>query len=179
MEGNNMGIRNFDLKTINEVLLGQNLILNGLKMLQLGDQIYREKKVRAKKYFEELGAFVLSIDINGKGGSVSKDLSKHIEWPEYKCHFDMITNFGTSEHVSDHIVCFENMYYFCRKGGIIYSLVPREGFWNHGAHRGVHKYNTEFFAKWANEHSCEVIINRIVTREERACPDMILAVLKK
>ena len=161
------------------ILSSQNLEFSGLKMLQLGDQMYREKKIRAKKHFEDMGLFVLSIDINGQGESLPIDLSKPINWPQYKGYFDIVTNFGTSEHVSDHMTCFENIYYFCKNGGIMYNLVPREGCWNKGCHKHAHKYNTEFFKSWAGEHFCTILENRVVDSKERFRDDMVLAVLRK
>jgi hypothetical protein len=174
-----MGIRNFDLDILKDIMSKNNLSFNGLKMLQLGDQVYRDKKIRAKEYFESLGSSVVSIDINGQGGSLPIDLSVAIDEPNYKDNFDIITNFGTSEHVSDHFMCFENMYSFCKKNGIIYNLVPRKGFWNNKSHKDAHKYDTEFFVEWSEKHNCDILINRIVPKKERFCDDMILAILKK
>jgi len=178
-----MGIRNFDVEVLNNIMKQEGLQYKGLKMLQLGDQIMRNVgKIRGKKYFEQLGAFVISIDINGLGGSLPLDLSKPIDnMSEHKDYFDVITNFGTSEHVSDHIACFANMYYFCRKGGILLNLSPREGHWNNRSHRHVHKYTTQFYDDWAKNNNCSVLINRVVPKGERVGgqDDMILAILKK
>jgi len=175
-----MGIRTFDVDILNKVLADNGMQYKGLKMLQLGDQVMRNvRKMRGKKYFENKGSFVVSIDLNGRGGSLPIDLSKQISMPEYKEYFDIITNFGTSEHVSDHMQCFKNMDYFCKKGGIIYNLNPREGHWNNRSHRGVHKYTTEFYDNWAKENGYSVIINRIITKAERFCDDMVMAILKK
>jgi hypothetical protein len=175
-----MGLKLFDINLLKDTLEKNGLQYNGLKMLQLGDQIIRiDGKVRAKAYFESLGAFVFSIDINGKGGSVPIDLSKPIDMPEYNSYFDIITNCGTSEHVSDHIQCFANMDYFCKQNGLIYNLVPREGFWYNRSHRDVHRYNNYFFEKWANDNGYLVLVNRIVTREEYCSDDLILSILKK
>jgi SAM-dependent methyltransferase len=174
-----MGIRQYELNVLNEIMIQEKMVFHGLKMLQLGDQVCRGKKISGKKYFENLGSEVTSIDINGKNGSLPIDLSKLINWIERKDYFDIITNFGTSEHVSDHLTCFKNMYYFCRKGGIIFNLVPRKGFWNCRSHRNVHKYDTDFFEKWAKDNSCDILVNKIVKKEERFCDDMVLAVLKR
>jgi len=174
-----MGIRNFDLNIIKEVLQKDNKDFNGLKIMQLGDQMYREKGIRAKEYLESLGSTVVSIDINGLGGSLPIDLSKIIDNPEYQGKFDLITNCGTSEHVSDHLICFENIYNFCSKNGIIYNIVPKKGCWNRGCHRNAHKYDIAFFEEWAKDHFCEILISKIVTKQERFYDDMVMAVLKK
>ena len=175
-----MGLKSFDIDLLNNVVETNGFKYDGLKMLQLGDQIIRiDGKLRAKKYFEGLGAFVFSIDINCKGGSVPIDLAKPVLMPEYNSYFELITNCGTSEHVSDHMQCFANMDYFCKKGGIIYNLVPREGFWYNRSHRNVHRYNTDFFASWAANNNYTILTNRIVTREEYCSDDLVLAILKK
>ena len=185
-----MGIRQFEIDLLTNVLKQQNLSFNNIKMMQLGDQIYKDKNMRAKEYFESLGSLVVSIDIKGEGGSLPIDLSKPINMSEYKEYFDVVTNFGTSEHVSDHMACLENMYYFCKKNGILCNFVPREGHWIDRSHYNAHKYTTNFFYQWADQHNCEVVLSRIVTIRERTSGhcnsihlygmyDSILAILKK
>ena len=174
-----MGVRNFDIEKLRIVNNSQGLTFYNLKMLQLGDQMYREKSIRAKKFFEDIGTLVTSIDINGEGGSLPLDLSKPINNPAYINHFDIVTNFGTSEHVENHIMCFENMYNFTRKNGIMFNLVPREGFWNKGSHSKVHKYTTDFFDDLAKHYSCELLENRYITQEERKGGGLVMSALKK
>lgn len=180
-----MGIRKMDLDIIENVLKDNNLKYKDLKILQLGDQLIRGlgERIIAKKYFEKLGCKVVSIDINGHGGSLPLDLSKQINIEEYKNNFDLVTNFGTSEHVSDHFICFDNIHNFCKPKGFIINLVPRIGFWNVREHEHAHKYDNVFFEKLAKKYNYKIIENRIVSGKERFGEDIeldsILAILKK
>lgn len=88
--------------------------------------------VYSKKFFiEEHGFDHVSIDLNGHGGSRSLDLSTHLELGRT---FDIVTDFGTSEHVSDIWQCLENVHRATRVGGLIAHVNPWPGNWpGHGA----------------------------------------------
>ena len=80
-----------------------------LKILELGDQIFSPKNGKdylaegyktGKDYFTKFyGMDHTSVDLNGLHGSLVKDLRKEEDFAEYKNHFDILTNFGTVEHV--------------------------------------------------------------------------------
>lgn len=105
--------------------------INGLKMLELGDQIIKAKSGIAegtgKDYFTRLGFDHTSVDINGNRGALVRDLtisSDFLEWPEY---FDIITNSGTTEHVEPiegQFECFKILHNCLKIGGIVIHLVP-------------------------------------------------------
>jgi hypothetical protein len=105
------------------------------KMVELGDQTLRLKgflhhdtaRYLAKEYFESMGFEHISIDIHGKFGAVPLDLSKPIK--KWKGRFDVLTNFGTSEHVDDQYECFKNMHDLVKKDGVyVANLCTSNGY---------------------------------------------------
>lgn len=95
-------------------------------MVELGDQTLRIGKTRflAKEYFELLGIIHTSIDINGRNGACSVDLSVPITDEYWLGRFDILTNMGTLEHVSDQYECWRNMHNLVRIGGVFISAIP-------------------------------------------------------
>ena len=97
-------------------------------MAELGDQIlkYRDRtrpSIALKEYFEARLKSHLSIDLNALRGSIPYDLSKPLP-PELYGKFDVVTNFGTSEHVSDQYRVLWNIHQLCRVGGLMYHTIP-------------------------------------------------------
>jgi hypothetical protein len=66
------------------------------------------------------------IDMNGENGALKIDLSKDID---IKSSYDLITNFGTSEHVSDQYTCWKNIHALLSNEGIVISEIPEIGSW--------------------------------------------------
>ena len=102
----------------------------------------------------------ISIDLNGRDESreldLSKNLAKHTE--DLQGPFNIITNFGTSEHVEGQYWCFRNIHKFCELGGIIYHKVPRVGNWEDHC---PYYFDTEFFEKLALLNGYEIIVNKV------------------
>lgn len=72
------------------------LPLDGItSVLELGDKRWGNKPPY-KTYFESRGIRHVSVDINGKNGSLRRDLRKPLDLGRFDC----VTNFGTTEHVS-------------------------------------------------------------------------------
>ena len=104
-------------ESANEILeLGaQNLFLNG----------------RMDDYFKNLFPQykVTSYDMNGENHSRRVNLADE-QTPEKT--FDLVSNFGTSEHVPNQYICWKNIHSFCSPGGIVINEIPRIGHWpNH------------------------------------------------
>lgn len=126
------------------------------KMLELGNQVIHVRlnplrNVWAKDVFEQVGFHHYSIDINGIHGAYPIDLSKPIEDKFWHNRFDIVTNFGTSEHVSDQYECWRNIHNFARPGGLIVHIVPQ--IWNK---HSPYSYNSSFFSnlKKHNNYLC-------------------------
>ena len=70
-----MGLKLYILQDIEEDILKVHNSCKDLKMLELGDQIIRPKLNPAKEYWQTRGFIHTSVDVNGKHGSIVKDLS--------------------------------------------------------------------------------------------------------
>lgn len=118
--------------------------LPGCHMMELGDQqMYCHPNIpegsAAKSYFERFGVRHTSIDLNGELGAIALDLSKPIENPDWMGTFDVVTDFGTSEHVGQKLEalyeCRKNVHNFCRVRGLMVFANPKTGHWpRHGYH---------------------------------------------
>jgi len=80
----------------------------------------------AKKLYGWLGIKDYeSIDSNGDFGAHVFDLNKDIRKTyKYKEQFDLVTNFGTTEHVFDQHMCFKNIHNLTKSGGYMLHGVP-------------------------------------------------------
>lgn len=136
---------------------GHNLILKyafeGCSILELGNQIMNLENVQdisAKNYYSDLGYDHTSVDQNGKDGVVTVDLSKPIEWLGA---FDLITDMGTTEHVSDVYECLANVLHHCKDGTVIIHKNPKTG--NFPMH-GFHFFTLEFWKAYAQLCKLEI-----------------------
>jgi SAM-dependent methyltransferase len=99
----------------------------GSSMLELGNK--KSGDVTYKQYFESQGIKHTSIDWNGLDGALKLDLRDPIDLGQ----FDMVTNIGTTEHVSTQRQVWENLHNAVKVGGVLVSHGPLEGdWWWHG-----------------------------------------------
>lgn len=128
--------------------------LVGDRMLELGNK--KNADGVYKHYFESVGIGHTSIDWNGQDGALNLDLRKPISvvgdsWEvdgqgPHMHAFDMVTNIGTTEHVSDQEAVWLNIHNLTKIGGVIASLTPLEGdWWWHGEYYP----RFEFFLQFA------------------------------
>lgn len=149
-------------------LLGNLYFARGTECLQ--------KKAKTKvvhTFFENLGADVVSIDLNGKDKALPLDLQKPL--PKSIGTFDIIINGGTSEHVKEHDMCFQNIHDICRSGGIMFHSVPHVGSW---LDHCLHYYDEPFFRKLAEKYHYSVVdicIDDYVGADKK----LVLACLRK
>jgi hypothetical protein len=106
--------------------------LIGGRMLELGDKL--DSNVVYKPFFVKLGFEHVSIDLNGNNGALPLDLTQ----PLGLGTFDMVTNIGTSEHVSEEdwagqVECWRNIVDALHVGSVLICDTPAPGGWrNHG-----------------------------------------------
>ena len=121
----------FDLLEKGRLILKRDY--KGLRVLGFGDQRIWVPPVRGlkteKSYLKSLGVEHTSIDINGKRGALPLDLTGVFPEAEWAGKFDMVTNFGTIEHVNDQYAVFKNAHLFIRKGGVMIHAIPPVGWW--------------------------------------------------
>ena len=102
--------------------------LVGNRMLELGNK--KTGDVSYKSWFTAQGIEHVSVDWNGQDGALSLDMRKPL--PNWE-PFDMITNFGCTEHVDIQEPIWESMHRLCKVGGVIICMCPSPGDWHwHG-----------------------------------------------
>ncbi len=120
----------------------------GNKKKTSGDIVFTYKQV-----FQGLGFRHVSVDTNGLDGALNKDLRKPLNLGA----FDMVTNIGTSEHVSEdnwdgQVECWRNIMGAMHVGSVLVAITPRPGFWlNHGTWYP----KQEFYRELALLNGCE------------------------
>jgi len=148
---------------------------HGKEMLELGCQeiknsakkiIKWNKSGIAKKYFKHLGFKHISIDRNGKFGSLKYDL-RH-ELPEkFHNRFDITTNFGTSEHVNPRktqYTVFRNIHICTKKDGLFVHVLP--GPRSYLGHCQAY-YPLDFFKVLADLNNYEIVSLSVVRKPKR------------
>jgi hypothetical protein len=136
-----------------------NMEYKGMKVCEMGNQLMKwTSEGTGKKYLMDRGvAEHISIDLNGKNGSLRIDLSKPVnKWEKY---FDMVTNYGTAEHVQGGIYeAFLNIHNFTRVGGVMVHVGPPTGGcpWHSPYH-----YDIDFFEKLANANRYRLVLSEV------------------
>ena len=117
--------------------------LVGNTMLELGNK--KTFGVTYKEYFQSIGIEHTSIDWNGMNPDcLNLDLQKPIKLGE----FDMVTNIGTTEHVTEQLPVWKNIHDACKVGGVFISHTPIEGdWWWHGMWYPKESFYVEFAEK--------------------------------
>lgn len=177
-----------DIKTVCE-LGSQNLYLE-----------YHEKPPFASSWYEEKGLIYHCIDMAGDNEAIQIDLSKDIEikddttitqdittieFKKIKIPFDLVTDFGTSEHVvkaketfshafhEGHInsiyptegtitgiiegfyECWKNKHNLLKEGGLMINVNPKTGHW---PNHGYTYVDLDFYKELAKQMNYEVIL---------------------
>ena len=103
--------------------------LVGVTMLELGAKCNARLGRTYKHYFRSLGVKHTSVDWNAEHGALDLDLCLPLKLGT----FDMVTNIGTSEHVSDQAAVWRNMLDAMHIGSVLICTTPKPGHWSwHG-----------------------------------------------
>lgn len=121
----------------------------------------------------------MSIDLNGEDGAIVVDLDQPVP-STFVERFDVVTNYGTLEHVNNQFQAWKNVHHMCRIGGVmIHSLTPP----GHWPRHGRYYYSQDFVIGLAK--SCEYDIVNLTQRNcyaEHTCgldKDLILVAYLK
>jgi hypothetical protein len=146
--------------------------LVGSSMLELGNKRKagpNGQPLIYKEFFERLGFRHVSVDTNGQDGALPLDLRQPINLGT----FDMVTNIGTSEHVSEdapagQAACWRNICEAMHVGSVLVSITPLAGHW---LKHGTWYPQPEFFRELARLNG--MTAERIYTSHERpqGCPE--------
>ena len=146
------------LYLIDTALKYLNLDYPDIKMLEFGCQMMRFRSRPAKEYFYKKNIHKhISIDLSGKYGAQKLDLNKPIT--KFPNVFDISTDFGTIEHLSNQYQAFKNIHDMTRVGGYMIHALPMEGYWT--THCPYHYEPIFFYAlSDCNKYSCK--LNEVV-----------------
>jgi hypothetical protein len=104
--------------------------LKGGRMLELGNK--ENLTGTYKEQFVSEGWDHTSVDLNGASGALARDLCVPGSLADLG-QFDVVTNFGTTEHVENQWACWENVHNAIKVGGWLVSVTPAPGTWpGHG-----------------------------------------------
>jgi hypothetical protein len=95
----------------------------------------------ARDFWTWLGLNYASIDIDGSPGSIPLDLNYDEVPTELLGRYDVVTNFGTTEHVANQLQSFKIIHDLATAGAIMLHVLPAGGMPNHG----FVSYNPKFF----------------------------------
>jgi hypothetical protein len=139
-------------------------------LLESGIEHLAETAPRAREFWTWLGFHYASIDIDGSPGSISFDLNYDSVASEVRGQYDLVTNFGTTEHVANQLNAFEVMHDLAAPGGLFIHELPAQGYFNHG----LVNYNFKFFWMLARSNNYKVIdANFSVNLQEYGIPENI------
>jgi len=169
-----MGVHKDTIDLIDRAVAALGVDYGDLSMLELGNQELRfrefDERIRGlavngrlpvKLYFTILGVDHVSIDLNGEDGALEVDLCEAVCLGHDR--FDVVTNFGTSEHVYKQYECFWNIYTQCRSGGMMIHEVPLVGDWTE--HICYYHYTEQFFKMLAD--ACDGTVLELQTTGNR------------
>ena len=107
----------------------------------LYDQSYSGKTPYASIYYITKGLRYACIDLNGENEALKLDLENPID---HKKKYDIVTDFGTSEHIRNYYSVWKTKHDLCKLGGVIISENPKTGNWKgHGFNYPTIDFYTE------------------------------------
>ena len=129
--------------------------LVGNTMLELGNK--RNGLYTYKNFFQRLGYQHISVDWNGEDGAMKLDLRQPLQLGV----FDMVSNIGTTEHISEQEPVWRNILEAMHVGSVLVSTTPAPGHWpRHGSFYPMAK----FFLQLASRNG--LVLERLYKYEE-------------
>jgi hypothetical protein len=130
--------------------------LPGAIPTQIGDggsEHLAENAPAAREFWRWLGFDYAAIDIDGSPESIPLDLN-YDSTPENRLSkYQLVTNFGTTEHVANQLNAFKIIHDLVACGGVMIHNLPMQGMLNHG----LVNYNPKFFWMLARSNGYRVV----------------------
>jgi len=105
------------------------------------------------KYFG--AAKYVSVDFNGEHGALPFDLNENLRSKyDFSEKFDLVTNFGTTEHCFNQFEAFRNIHELCKSGGYMAHTLPTQGWGRHCFFR----YDANLFEDLAAANGYEILV---------------------
>jgi len=95
----------------------------------------------ARQFWTWLELSYAAIDIDGSPGSIAMDLNYDDVPAALLGKYQLVTNFGTTEHVANQLNAFKIIHDLTDIGGVMIHNVPAQGMFNHG----LVNYSPKFF----------------------------------
>lgn len=128
----------------------------------------------ARDFWRWLEFDYAAIDVDGSEGSIPLDLN-YDSAGEAAGKYDLVTNYGTTEHVANQLNAFKVIHELAKPGGIMVHRLPAQGMLNHG----LVNYNLKFFWMLARSNGYTFISAEVYqSKEFYGLPDDILDFLK-
>jgi hypothetical protein len=108
-----------------------------------------------------------AIDIFHATNTVLFDLNVHEPGPELTEQFDLVMNFGTTEHVFNQLRAFQSIHALTKVGGLCYHDLPLAGYPGHALYR----YDPMFFTLLVQANNYDLVLHEITPGAERRMPD--------
>lgn len=144
-----MGITSFSL-TLIEKHKGHSKNVCELGSQNLYDKYYKNPPY-ADSYYKSLGMEYSCIDLSGENGALKIDLEKP---QDFSGIYDLVTDFGTSEHIRNTYNVHKTIHDLTKPGGIIIRENPKTGNW---PGHGFNYYTQEFYEKLAVACGYEIL----------------------
>jgi hypothetical protein len=145
-----MGITGFSINLIEKYKNGAKNVME-LGAQNLYDRDYGFNFPYADTYYKAKGMEYACIDINGENGALMIDLEKP---NKFDGTYDLVTDFGTSEHIRDGYNVHKTIYDLCKEGGIIIHENPKTGNWKG---HGFNYKTKEFYTGLAELTGMEIL----------------------
>lgn len=136
------------------------------------DELTVEEKARIGKK-QHLGDLLLfagfgytALDIFHATNTILFDLNAHAPGPALVGKFDMVMNFGTTEHVFNQLRSFETIHELTKNGGIMYHDLPMMGYISHS----FFKYDSLFFHSISMANGYKPINHQISVGQDLPIP---------
>lgn len=108
------------------------------------------------KLMTACGFSYCALDIFEAENTIVFDLNVQSPGKDLAARFDLVTNFGTTEHLINQYQAFKTMHELAKPGGLIYHDLPLSGYHEHG----YFSYNPLFFRQLALANDYNVILER-------------------
>ena len=118
-------------------------------VLELGNKTTRRGGIPYRDWYIDQGCEYVSVDWNGKDGALKRDLQQPLNLGT----FDLVTNFGTTEHVERQEPCWENVHEAVKLGGKFVNHTPSPG---HMRAHGFWHPSLEWFEEFAALNGYEI-----------------------
>jgi SAM-dependent methyltransferase len=112
-----------------------------------------------------------ALDIFHATNTILFDLNIHAPGPRLARKFDLVTNFGTTEHVINQLRAFQTIHELTKPGGLIYHDLPMAGFLDHALFR----YDPLFFRTLVSANGYDLVVKAITMGARKTVPADVAA----